>query len=105
MLDKRASTEGGNRPQVEDISTKSSQVEHERAARLLVDGIIDYAIYMLDPSGLISNWNAGAERIKGYRSDEVVGRHFGMFYTAEDQARGAPHHSLETARSEGRFAA
>ena len=79
--------------------------ESERRFRLLVEGVVDYAIYMLDPSGIIINWNAGAERIKGYQAGEVVGQHFGMFYTPEDRAAGLPIRSLETARREGRFGA
>ena len=73
--------------------------------RLLVQGVVDYAIYMLSPQGIVSNWNAGAERAKGYRADEIVGRHFSCFYTAADQARGLPSHGLETARRVGRFEA
>jgi PAS domain S-box-containing protein len=87
-------------------STPSSALfDSERRFRLLVEGVVDYAIYMLDPSGIITNWNAGAERIKGYLAEEVIGRHFGMFYAPEDQAAGLPGQSLETARREGRFAA
>jgi PAS domain S-box-containing protein len=77
--------------------------ESERRFRLLVEGVVDYAIYMLDPDGIISNWNAGARRIKGYEADEVVGRHFGMFYSPEDREAGLPARSLETARNTGRF--
>src|SRR5271163_3898144 len=66
----------------------------EERFRLLVDGAIDYAIYMLDPDGIVRNWNAGAQRIKGYRSDEIVGQHFSRFYTDEDRARGEPARSL-----------
>ena len=77
--------------------------ESERRFRLLVEGVIDYAIYMLDPNGMITNWNAGAERIKGYSASEVIGKHFGMFYTPEDRAGGLPQASLETARSRGKF--
>ncbi|MEA1833509.1 EAL domain-containing protein [Methylobacterium durans] len=73
--------------------------------RLLVQGVTDYAIYMLDPQGLITNWNAGAERAKGYRAEEIVGRHFSCFYDAAERGRGVPHLGLETARREGRFEA
>ena len=73
--------------------------------RLLVEGVTDYAIYMLDPSGIISNWNAGARRIKGYEAAEVVGRHFEMFYPPEDREAGMPARSLQTARENGRFEA
>jgi len=84
---------------------KRGLFESERRFRLLVEGVIDYAIYMLDPNGIISNWNAGAKRIKGYDADEVVGRHFQMFYSPEDREAGLPAHSLETARENGKFEA
>lgn len=77
----------------------------ERNFSLLVGSIVDYAIYMLDPDGVISNWNAGAERIKGYRAEEVVGRHFSCFYTPEDRAKGLPANALAIARREGRYSA
>src|SRR5450631_390876 len=79
--------------------------ESERRFRLLVEGVIDYAIYMLDPDGIVTNWNAGAERIKGYQAEEAVGRHFGMFYLPEDRQAGAPEHALEVARETGKFEA
>ena len=79
--------------------------ESERRFRLLVEGVIDYAIYMLDPNGLVTNWNRGAERIKGYGAEEVLGRHFSMFYTPEDRQSGLPGRALETALREGRFEA
>jgi PAS domain S-box-containing protein len=79
--------------------------DSERRFRLLVEGVIDYAIYMLDPTGLVTNWNAGARRIKGYEAAEVVGQHFGMFYLPEDRAAGMPARSLNTARDKGRFEA
>lgn len=75
----------------------------EERFRLLVEAVTDYAIYMLDPTGVITNWNPGAERIKGYRHDEIVGRHFGIFYTPEDREAGAPAAALHTAAAEGRF--
>lgn len=81
------------------------QREQERHFRLLVQGVKDYAIYMLDPQGHVVNWNAGAERAKGYRAEEVVGEHFSLFYTPEDRLAGLPHQCLETARREGRFEA
>lgn len=79
--------------------------ESERGFRLLVEGVVDYAIYMLDPDGIISSWNAGAKRIKGYDAGEVVGRHFQMFYSPEDREAGLPARSLETARRCGKFEA
>ena len=66
-------------------------------------GVTDYAIYMLDPDGIVTNWNAGAERIKGYAADEIVGQHFSRFYTPEDRAAGLPPRALETPRREGRY--
>jgi PAS domain S-box-containing protein len=79
--------------------------ESENRYRLIVDGVSDYAIYMLDPQGIITNWNAGAERMKGYRADEVVGRHFSMFFTEADRARGEPERVLATARRERKYEA
>ena len=80
-------------------------MESERTFRLLVEGVVDYAIYMLDPEGIITNWNAGARRIKGYQAREVVGRHFGMFYLPEDREAGLPQRSLQTAKEKGTFSA
>jgi PAS domain S-box-containing protein len=79
--------------------------DSERNFRLLVEGITDYAIYMLDPEGRVANWNKGAEHIKGYKAKEIVGRHFSIFYTPEDQAAGRPGKALETARKEKHFLA
>jgi len=71
--------------------------------RLLVDAITDYAIYMLDPDGIITNWNAGAQRFKGYTADEIVGQHFSRFYSPEDRSDGLPARALAIARTEGKF--
>ncbi|ADW74008.1 MULTISPECIES: bifunctional diguanylate cyclase/phosphodiesterase [Rahnella] len=71
--------------------------------RLLVQRVEDYAIYMLTPDGHIANWNAGAQRAKGYTPEEVVGKHFSCFYTEEDRQNGWPQRGLETARSTGRY--
>ncbi len=71
----------------------------------LVEGVTDYALFMLDPTGIVTNWNTGAQRIKGYRDTEIVGRHFENFYTPEDRAAGVPARALETARREGKFEA
>jgi PAS domain S-box-containing protein len=73
--------------------------------RTLIDGVTDYALYMLDPNGLVVNWNAGAERIKGYNSDEIIGQHFSRFYTERDRAAGLPARALQTAAQQGRFEA
>jgi PAS domain S-box-containing protein len=71
--------------------------------RLLIDAVTDYAIYMLDADGLVTSWNSGAERIKGYRSAEILGQHFSRFYTEPDRAAGMPARVLRTASEEGRF--
>src|SRR3954465_3098539 len=71
--------------------------------RMLVESITDYAIYMLDPEGRITNWNAGAQRFKGYTPEEIVGQHFSRFYTEEDRQAELPRRALETAAREGRF--
>ncbi len=71
--------------------------------RLLVESVRDYAIVMLDPAGHVVSWNAGAERIKGYRPEEIVGKHFSCFYPADAIQRGVPDQELQTAAKEGRF--
>ncbi|AUT45627.1 EAL domain-containing protein [Achromobacter sp. AONIH1] len=73
--------------------------------RHLVQGVEDYAIYMLSPDGTVANWNAGAERTKGYAADEIVGQNFSCFYTPEDRASGLPQAGLARARDRGKFAA
>ena len=77
----------------------------EERFRLLVQSVSDYAIYMLDPEGRVTSWNAGAERFKGYTADEIMGEHFSRFYTDEDRTAGKPAIALDTARREGRFEA
>ncbi|MGO7038458.1 PAS domain S-box protein [Rhizobium acaciae] len=77
--------------------------QSEEQFRRLVQGVSDYAIYMLDPTGNVSSWNFGAERIKGYRPQEIIGTHFSTFYTAEDREAGLPETALGIARAEGRF--
>jgi PAS domain S-box-containing protein len=71
--------------------------------QLLVQSVVDYAIYMLDPDGFITSWNSGARQIKGYEASEVLGKHFSMFYTEEDRLFGAPAKALLIARETGRF--
>ncbi|MFC6047700.1 PAS domain S-box protein, partial [Methylobacterium hispanicum] len=71
--------------------------------RLLVQGVTDYAIYMLAPDGTVVNWNAGAARAKGYTAEEIVGRNFACFYAPEDRTSGLPERGLATARETGRF--
>jgi len=77
--------------------------ESEQRFRLLVENADDYAIFMLDHEGKISTWNVGAERIKGYRADEIIGQHFSRFYTPEDLLSGKPDMELKTAALQGRF--
>jgi PAS domain S-box-containing protein len=75
----------------------------EERFRMLVDGVADYAIYMLDPRGVVATWNAGAEKIKGYRAAEVIGREFSLFFSEEERRAGRPQSELEQAASTGRF--
>ncbi|RZF26625.1 PAS domain-containing sensor histidine kinase [Paraburkholderia sp. UYCP14C] len=77
--------------------------ESEQRFSLLVEGVTDYAIFMLSPTGEVTNWNTGAERIKGYSRDEILGKHFSCFYTEKDRAAGLPAQTLAIAGSEGRF--
>jgi len=93
------------RDMTERRAEQEALLQSERQFRLLLTGVVDYALYMLDPSGVVSSWNAGAERIKGYAADEIVGRHFCQFYTPEDQASGLPMRALRTAEETGRFEA
>jgi PAS domain S-box-containing protein len=94
---------------VRDVSARkhaeAALHESQERFRLLVEGVQDYAIYMLDPTGHVVSWNAGAERIKGYRAEEILGEHFSRFYTPEDIAQGLPRHGLAVAAREGRFEA
>jgi PAS domain S-box-containing protein len=78
--------------------------QSEERFRLLVEGVSDYAIFMLDVNGMVASWNAGAQRIKGYAADEVVGRHFSIFYPADARQSGWPDHELQVAAETGRFA-
>jgi PAS domain S-box-containing protein len=71
--------------------------------RLLVDTVADYAIFLLDPDGIITSWNAGAERLKQYRADEIIGKNFSIFYTPHDLAKDKPGHELRVAAATGRF--
>ena len=91
----------------DDSGRRSRGAEHLRQSeerfRLLVEGVRDYAIFMLDPDGHVLTWNAGAERFKGYRADEIIGTHFSRFYPPEALARGLPAHELEVAARVGSF--
>ncbi|WP_053096213.1 hybrid sensor histidine kinase/response regulator [Frateuria defendens] len=75
----------------------------ENRFELLVQSVVDYAIYMLDPQGRVSSWNRGAQQIKGYRAEEVLGHSYAMFFTAEERARGQPEAALAVASREGRY--
>jgi PAS domain S-box-containing protein len=75
----------------------------EERFRLLVEGVEDYAIFMLDPEGRVISWNAGAARITGYREEEIIGEPFSLFYTEQDLERGHPEEELRVAASEGRY--
>lgn len=92
---------------VRDITQRKQMEEHLRKSEehfhLLIEGARDYAIFMLNPQGQVASWNAGAERIKGYRSEEIIGQHFSRFYLQEDIERGKPEQALEIAKAEGRY--
>ena len=77
--------------------------ESERRFRLLVSSVVDYALFTLNLDGIIQTWNPGAERLKGYTTDEIIGKHFSIFYTVEARKAGDPERVLATARNEGRF--
>ncbi|MGF6478770.1 PAS domain S-box-containing protein [Paraburkholderia sp. JPY419] len=94
---------------VRDMTDKKTAhdavVESERRFRMLVNGVTDYAIFMLSPAGIVTNWNAGARRINGYSAEEIIGSHMSRFYTPEDAAADLPQRGLSIAASEGRFEA
>src|SRR5262245_58615459 len=77
--------------------------ESERHFRLLVEEMADYALYMLDPTGVITSWNVGGQRIKGYTPEEIIGQHFSRFYTEADRASDKPKRALRIARDEGHY--
>lgn len=83
-------------------SSLDLDAEAERL-RLFVGGVTDYAIYMLSPEGIVSSWNAGAQRFKGYSEQDILGQHFSVFYTQEDRASGLPARAMQTALTEGKF--
>jgi len=84
-------------------SNKEELRQSEDRFKLLVQSVRDYAIFMLDPNGVVLTWNAGAERFKGYRADEIIGEHFSRFYPPEALARGMPEHELQVASKTGSF--
>ena len=85
------------------LNSEQALFASEERFRLLVQGVRDYAIYMLDPVGRVTNWNAGAQLIKGYAAHEILGQHFSRFYTPEDRQRGEPARALQVALSEGKY--
>lgn len=87
------------------MDKRISSLTDEGRYRLLVESVTDYAIYMLDPNGIVTSWNPGAQRFKGYLPNEIIGQHFSRFYTPEDQATDLPARALQTARTEGKFEA
>lgn len=91
------------RKELEQQLVQRATQDSERRFQILVEGVSDYALFMLDPDGKVTNWNSGARRIHGYAADEIVGQHFSRFYTPEDRADGAPARALLTAINEGKF--
>jgi PAS domain S-box-containing protein len=99
----RSARNRAQRSTLEARSHQESLRESEERFRLMVEGMKDYAIFMLDPGGCITTWNEGAERIEGYREEEILGRHFSSFYSEEDVERGHPEDVLRAALAEGRY--
>src|SRR5687767_11627195 len=90
-------------PEDESLRTGTTLGQSEERFRLLVESVQDYAIFILDPNGYISSWNAGAQRLKGYTAGEIMGKHFSIFYDPESVAIGHPAHELEIAAEVGRY--
>ena len=82
-----------------------SSLTEDGRYRLLIEAVTDYAIYLLDPSGIVTTWNPGAQRFKGYTAGDIIGQHFSRFYTEQDQKDGLPNRALEIARRDGKFEA
>jgi PAS domain S-box-containing protein len=93
------------RDMTERRQAQQELIASEQRFRRLVESVVDYAIFQLDPNGIISTWNTGAARIKGYAADEIIGRHFRSFYTPEDVQAGVPEKALATARRDGKYEA
>src|SRR5262245_19339003 len=85
------------------VERLADPLSEESRYRLLIDSITDYAIFMSDPEGRVASWNAGAERLKGYQAEEIIGEHFSRFYTDGDRAADRPAIALAIAEREGRY--
>src|SRR5689334_1051968 len=83
--------------------TGSELAIDDRSYRLLVEAVVDYAVFLLDLEGRVRSWNPGAERLKGYSAEEIIGQPFATFFTEEDRQLGRPERALEAARRDGRF--
>lgn len=101
--DGNKSTAMNKRTTENEAHTSETLAHSEPSFKLLVDSVRDYAIYMLDPEGVVLSWNTGAERIKGYASDEIISRHFSAFYSPEDLAAARPERALREAVESGRY--
>src|SRR5215213_3074083 len=99
----RSARDRAQRSTLEARSHEERLRESEERFRLMVEGVKDYAFFMLDPGGCVTTWNEGAERVEGYRAEEIVGRHFSTFYTDEQVASGRPEAVLRAALTEGRY--
>ena len=91
----------GAAPQRKPPRTEENVLQSERVFRLLVEGVRDYAIFLLDPQGNVASWNPGAERIKGYKAEEIIGKHFSNFYPSVDREAGKPEYELKIAAATG----
>src|SRR6187551_1390561 len=96
-------SETGSRMFRKNQQRQKDLLESERNFRLLVEGVADYALYMLDPDGVVTSWNIGGQRIKGYSAAEIIGQHFSRFYSEADRANGKPLRALRIAREQGRY--
>src|ERR1700722_9046387 len=83
-------------------SAEDALRDREKQYRILLDEVQDYAIFMLDPHGMVVSWNAGAERIKGYRGEQIIGHNFSCFFPSDDIQRGRPEEVLRMATASGR---
>ncbi len=92
----------GDRPFTDVTALQQSLLRSEQRFRLFVEQVVDYALFMLDERGIVVSWNRGAERLKGYIADEIIGQHFSRFYTEEDRQAGKPDLMLERATRKGR---